>query len=203
MPQLMVPIPASAPRTPDTTRDPHFMQKSLVQFLDNFLWTSQKDYTEANVKLEKYKLDYTTVEFLEFHQGQKGHLYQDKEANKHYVKHYHSEAPMFRMGDKDVLWVQDPLEVMVEFCTLGFSQCIRALDRTHIPISCPPHGHRPYYSWQGFHFIMFQAIIDHCSAFTNMSASTHDAHIFCNPALPTLVESGQLCQECQTSNWVQ
>ncbi|KYO43353.1 hypothetical protein Y1Q_0017630 [Alligator mississippiensis] len=48
-----------------------------------------------------------------------------------------------------VLCMHDPL--VVGFCTLGFSQYIAALDRTHFPIICPLHGDHPYYSQRGFH----------------------------------------------------
>ncbi|KYO45018.1 hypothetical protein Y1Q_0007329 [Alligator mississippiensis] len=92
-----------------------------------------------------------------------------------------------------MLCVHDLLAVVVGFHDLGFSQCIRALDRTHIPITCPLQRDHPYYSQWCFQSIVLQVITDHCSVFTNMSASwvdsAYNACIFQNSALPALVES--------------
>ncbi|KYO45074.1 hypothetical protein Y1Q_0007373 [Alligator mississippiensis] len=94
-----------------------------------------------------------------------------------------------------VFWVYDLLKVVVGFHTLGFPQCTGALDRTHIPITCPPCSGHPYYSWWGFHSIMVQAVINHHSAFMNVSTcwegSVYNICIFCNSALLALVESGR------------
>ncbi|KYO37429.1 hypothetical protein Y1Q_0017238 [Alligator mississippiensis] len=93
-----------------------------------------------------------------------------------------------------VLCMHNPLAVVAGFHALGFPQCIGALDGSHIPTTCPPHGDHSHYSWRGFHSIMPQAIVDHCGAFTNISAgwigSTNNTLIFCNSTLPALVGSG-------------
>lgn len=51
-----------------------------------------------------------------------------------------------------------------------------------------------YYSWQGFHSVMLQNVMDHQGTFTNISTgwagSAHDACIFHNTALLALVDSG-------------
>ncbi|KYO29463.1 hypothetical protein Y1Q_0022705 [Alligator mississippiensis] len=87
-----------------------------------------------------------------------------------------------------------PREVVAGFYTLGFPQCIEALDGIHIPVTCPPQSDYLYYSHQGFHSIMLQAVINHYSAFISVSTgwmgSPHDAHVFHNSTLPALVESG-------------
>ncbi|KYO34329.1 hypothetical protein Y1Q_0007605 [Alligator mississippiensis] len=53
-----------------------------------------------------------------------------------------------------MLCVHNPLAVVVGFQVLGFPQCIRALDGTHIPITCLLHGDHPYYSRRSFHSIL-------------------------------------------------
>ncbi|KYO42250.1 hypothetical protein Y1Q_0002863 [Alligator mississippiensis] len=67
-----------------------------------------------------------------------------------------------------MLQVHDSLEVVAGIHALGFPQCIRALDKTHILVTCPPYGNCPYYSWWGFHSIMLQAIVNHQGTFTNV-----------------------------------
>ncbi|KYO48487.1 hypothetical protein Y1Q_0022676 [Alligator mississippiensis] len=70
-----------------------------------------------------------------------------------------------------VLQVHNPLVVVVaEFHALGFLQCFRALDGTHIPITGPPLGNQPYYSQRGFHSVVSQAIVDHQGAFMHTRA---------------------------------
>ncbi|KYO29082.1 hypothetical protein Y1Q_0009883 [Alligator mississippiensis] len=77
-----------------------------------------------------------------------------------------------------MLQVNNLLEVVVGFRTLGFTQYIGPLDGTHIRITFLPHGGRFYYSWLS---IMLQAVVNHCSAFNNMSTiwedSAHNAHL--------------------------
>lgn len=63
--------------------------------------------------------------------------------------------------------VHDPLAVVVWFHAHA-SQCIRAPDRPHIPITCLSYGDCSYYSQQGFHSVL-QAI-DHRSTITKVSA---------------------------------
>ncbi|KYO40175.1 hypothetical protein Y1Q_0000025 [Alligator mississippiensis] len=86
-----------------------------------------------------------------------------------------------------VLWIHDPLEVVGGFYSLGFPQCIRALDGTHIPVTCPPRSDHLYFSQWGFHLVVVQAVVDRWGTFTNVSAdwigSTHNAHIFRNSTL--------------------
>ncbi|KYO20615.1 hypothetical protein Y1Q_0012515 [Alligator mississippiensis] len=92
-----------------------------------------------------------------------------------------------------LLQVANSLEVVVGFRAIDFLQCIGALDGIYLSITCPPCMDHPYYSQQGFHSIMLQAVVDHWVAFTNIcsgwTGSANNTQIFQNSALPALIES--------------
>ncbi|KYO37724.1 hypothetical protein Y1Q_0022018 [Alligator mississippiensis] len=50
---------------------------------------------------------------------------------------------------------------------LGFAQHTGALDGTHIPVTCLFPGDHPYYTWQGFYFVVLQAVTNCHSASMN------------------------------------
>lgn len=70
-----------------------------------------------------------------------------------------------------MLRYNDPLGMVSGFRTLGFPECFSTLDGTHIPITCPPLAHHPYYNQQEFHPFVPQAVVDHRDTFTNVSVS--------------------------------
>lgn len=99
------------------------------------------------------------------------------------------------MLEDTVVNVLDPLSVVVGFCALGFTQCLRALNGAHIPVTCL-HGDHLYNSCRGFHSVVLQVIVDNHGAFmqvkTNLLGSTHDVHVFWTASLLGLVESDHL-----------
>ncbi|KYO33736.1 hypothetical protein Y1Q_0008862 [Alligator mississippiensis] len=127
-------------------------------------------------------------------------------ASLHYISHFFSMGKAIAgeviqkvcstledVVGHTVLWVHNPLELVVGFHIPDFPQCAVALDWTHIPMTCPSHSDHPHYSQQSFNSIMLQAIVDHNGAFMNVSTSwvdsTHNARIFFNSTLPAMVES--------------
>ena len=42
---------------------------------------------------------------------------------------------------------------------MGFPECTRAIDGTHIPIVAPPECHIEYVNRKGYHCIIMQAVV--------------------------------------------
>ena len=47
------------------------------------------------------------------------------------------------------------------FLKWGFSQCVGAIDGTHIPILAPSENPIDYFNHKGYHSIVMQALVDH------------------------------------------
>lgn len=76
---------------------------------------------------------------------------------------------------------------------------IGAIDGTHIPIPGPSHDRHAYINRKGFPSIQLQAVCDAKLRFTDIQTgwpgSVHDARVFRNSPLYTLLENGNLPEE--------
>ncbi|XP_074839416.1 uncharacterized protein LOC142006825 [Carettochelys insculpta] len=54
----------------------------------------------------------------------------------------------------------DPDAAIAGFATLGFPNCLGALDGTHIPIHAPEHSGGWYINRKGYHSVVLQALVD-------------------------------------------
>ncbi len=78
----------------------------------------------------------------------------------------------------------------------GFSQCISAINGSHIPIITPSENPLDYYNRKGYHFVILQALVDHeyrfLDAYVGWQGSVHDARVLSNSTLYRNCESGML-----------
>lgn len=69
----------------------------------------------------------------------------------------------------------------------GFSQCVGALDGSHILVRPPSQNHTDYYNRKGWYSILVQAVVGHVYLFRNVNmgwpGSVHDARVFANSSL--------------------
>ncbi|CAM4634261.1 unnamed protein product [Caretta caretta] len=80
------------------------------------------------------------------------------------------------------------------FNALGFPNCSRVIDGTHIPILALKHQGGQYINCKGYFSMMLQALVDHKGCFTNInlgwSGKVHDARIFRNSGLFEQLQEG-------------
>ncbi|XP_034986033.2 uncharacterized protein LOC118092265 isoform X2 [Zootoca vivipara] len=71
---------------------------------------------------------------------------------------------------QDVVQLGDAQAVMEGFERLGFPNCIGAVDETHIPILCSPHGASAYINGKGLVSMVLQALVDSAGRFMDVYA---------------------------------
>lgn len=80
-----------------------------------------------------------------------------------------------------VLHVHESHMLVAGFHALGFP-CVRALDGTHIMVTCLPHGNHPHYNHRQFLSMVLQGFLNHGGMFTHVSTgwagSAYDVHVF-------------------------
>ncbi|CAM4559908.1 unnamed protein product [Lepidochelys kempii] len=80
------------------------------------------------------------------------------------------------------------------FNALGFPNCGRAIDGTHIPILAPDHLGSQYVNHKGYFAMVLQAMVDHKGRFTDINVGwpgkVHDARIFRNSGLFEQLQEG-------------
>ncbi|XP_077772708.1 uncharacterized protein LOC114607153 isoform X7 [Podarcis muralis] len=69
-----------------------------------------------------------------------------------------------------VVHLGDAQAVMEGFEQLGFPNCIGAVDETHIPILCSPHGASAYINGKGLVSMVLQALVDSAGRFMDVYA---------------------------------
>lgn len=62
-------------------------------------------------------------------------------------------------------------ELAAIFHCIGFPNCMKAMDSTHIPILCPPKGTQTVINFKGYFSIVLQGNTDHQSCFIHIFAS--------------------------------
>ncbi|CAI5789474.1 protein ANTAGONIST OF LIKE HETEROCHROMATIN PROTEIN 1-like [Podarcis lilfordi] len=71
---------------------------------------------------------------------------------------------------QQVVRLGDAQAVMEGFEQLGFPNCIGAVDETHIPILCSPHGASAYINGKGLVSMVLQALVDSAGRFMDVYA---------------------------------
>nr|XP_048717238.1 uncharacterized protein LOC125641400 [Caretta caretta] len=89
------------------------------------------------------------------------------------------------------------VQVIVDgFAAMGFPNCGRAIDGTHIPILAPEHQAGKYINCKGYFSIVLQTLVDHKGHFTKINVGwpgkVHDARIFRNSGLFQKLQEGTL-----------
>ncbi|CAM5075807.1 unnamed protein product [Natator depressus] len=80
------------------------------------------------------------------------------------------------------------------FAAMGFPNCGRAIDGTHIPILGPDHQGSQYINCKGCFSMVLQALVDHKRRFTNINVgwpgTVHDTRVFRNSGLFKQLQEG-------------
>ncbi|XP_072858744.2 uncharacterized protein LOC110082590 isoform X5 [Pogona vitticeps] len=71
---------------------------------------------------------------------------------------------------KHVVQLGEAQAVMEGFERIGFPNCIGAVDETHIPILCSPHGTSAYINGKGLVSMVLQALVDSAGRFMDVYA---------------------------------
>lgn len=71
--------------------------------------------------------------------------------------------------------IKDVPEVIADLERIGFPNCTRATDGTHVPIVCPPQRVCEYINHTGYYSIVRQTLVDH----RGCTEEVHNTRIFC------------------------
>ncbi|KAG6928786.1 hypothetical protein G0U57_007476, partial [Chelydra serpentina] len=93
-----------------------------------------------------------------------------------------------------VVTLGDVQVIIDDFSAMGFPNCGRAIDGTHIPILGLDHQGSQYINHKGYFFMVLQALVDHKGRFTNINVrwpgKVHDARVFKNSGLFRWLQEG-------------
>ena len=82
---------------------------------------------------------------------------------------------------------------------MGFPQCARGIDGSHIPIAAPELNNTDYYNRKGWYSMLIQAVVDHVYVFRDIMGQKC-ARVFANSLIyKRITEDGLLTDaQCRT-----